>query len=81
MRVSLDIHLLSYMYLYLILFSSFSPLSSSSSSSCELQAPFIHNRIYKPGDLVLGGLFDIHHHSVFPDLSFTSKQQDPICYG
>ena len=74
MRASLDKHLLP----YLLLFSSFSPLSSS--SSCELQAQFNRNRIYKPGDLVLGAVFDIHLSSVFPDLSFTSEQQDPICY-
>ena len=79
MRASLDIQLLS--YLYLILFSSFSPLSSSPSSSCELQAQFNLNRIYKDGDFILGGLFDIYLSSVFPGLSFTSKPQDPTCYG
>ena len=80
MRPSLDIHLLSYLYLTLILFSSFSALSSSP-SSCELQAQFNLNRIYKEGDFVLGGLFYITLYPVFPELSFNSKPQDPTCYG
>ena len=76
MRASLDIHMLPYMYLML-----FSSLSCSASSSCELQAQFKFNRIYKAGDFILGGLFAIHFSSVFPELSFTSKQQDLTCYG
>ena len=75
MGVSLDIRVLLYLSF------SFSPLTSSSSSRCELQAPFNLNRIYEPGDLVLGAVFDIHLSSVFPDLSFTSEQQDQVCYG
>ena len=78
MRASLDTHLLS--YLYLILLSSFYPLSSSASFSCELQEQLNLNRFYKAGDLVLGGLFYIHYSSVLPELSFTSKQQEPTCY-
>ena len=80
MSSSLDTHLLSYMYLTLILFCSFSALSSSS-SSCELQAPFRLNRFYKAGELVLGGLFPVHFSSVFPEQSFTSQQKEPSCYG
>ena len=75
MRAFLDIHLFSFM----TLFSSFS-LSSSSSSSCELQAQFNLNRMYKTGDVLLGGLFFIHYTSVFPEQSFTSKEQDPTCW-
>ncbi|XP_034083749.1 extracellular calcium-sensing receptor-like [Gymnodraco acuticeps] len=37
--------------------------------------------MHKAGDVVLGGLFEIHFFSVFPDLSFTSKPQQPICHG
>ena len=82
MRASLDTHLLSHMmYLNLILFSSFSvSLSSSSSSSCELQAQFNLNRMYKDGDFVLGGLTGFHNTRVYPELSFTSKQE-PTCTG
>ena len=76
MRVSLAVPLFSFM----MLFSSFSPLSASS-SSCELQAQFNLNRIYKAGDFILGGLFDIHSLSVVTELSFTAKQKDPTCYG
>ncbi|KAM8769827.1 extracellular calcium-sensing receptor-like [Acanthopagrus schlegelii] len=37
--------------------------------------------MHKAGDVVLGGLFEIHFFSVFPDLSFTSEPQQPTCYG
>ena len=78
MRTSLDTLLLS----YLILFSSsFSPLSSSPSSSCALQAQFNLNRMYQPGELVLGGLFPISFSHVSPDMSFPSEPQVPTCYG
>ncbi|XP_018555897.1 LOW QUALITY PROTEIN: extracellular calcium-sensing receptor-like [Lates calcarifer] len=37
--------------------------------------------MHKDGDLVLGGLFRIHFFSIYPDLSFTSEPQQPICHG
>ncbi|KAM9318199.1 extracellular calcium-sensing receptor-like [Pholidichthys leucotaenia] len=37
--------------------------------------------MHKAGDVVLGGLFQIHFFSVFPDLSFTSEPQQPTCNG
>ena len=84
MRSSVDTkHVFSHVYLSLTMLSFFSPLSSCSPSSsfCELQAQFDLNRIFKAGDFVLGGLFYIHSSAVFPELSFTSKQLDPTCYG
>ena len=80
MRASLDTHLLSYLNLTLILFSSFSVLSSSSSSFCELQEQLHFNSFHKAGDFVLGGLFPIHNTDDFLDLTFTSKTPlDPNC--
>ena len=71
---------LSFLHLTLILPSSFSALSSS--SPCELQAQlYTLNRMYKDGDFILGGLFDIYLSPVFPELSFSFKPQDPDCYG
>nr|XP_012771594.1 extracellular calcium-sensing receptor-like [Maylandia zebra] len=35
----------------------------------------------KSGDLILGGLFEVHFFSIFPDLSFTSEPQQPTCHG
>nr|XP_040034245.1 extracellular calcium-sensing receptor-like [Gasterosteus aculeatus aculeatus] len=37
--------------------------------------------MHKAGDVVLGGLFEIHFFSVFPDLSFTSEPQEPTCHS
>ncbi|XP_031152319.1 extracellular calcium-sensing receptor-like [Sander lucioperca] len=37
--------------------------------------------MHKAGDVVLGGVFEIHFFSVFPDQSFISEPQEPTCYG
>ena len=83
MRSSLhiDTHLLSYLYLTLILFSALSSSPSSSSSSCESQAPFDLNRFSKAGDVILGGLFPINFEYFQPELHFTSKPKPLHCYG
>uniref|UniRef100_A0A8D3CXG3 G-protein coupled receptors family 3 profile domain-containing protein n=1 Tax=Scophthalmus maximus TaxID=52904 RepID=A0A8D3CXG3_SCOMX len=31
------------------------------------------NGMHKPGDVILGGLFEVHYTSVFPELTFTSE--------
>uniref|UniRef100_A0A8D3DA86 G-protein coupled receptors family 3 profile domain-containing protein n=1 Tax=Scophthalmus maximus TaxID=52904 RepID=A0A8D3DA86_SCOMX len=50
-------------------------------SSCRLQGKFRLNGMHKAGDMVLGGLFQIHFFSAYPDLSFTSEPQHPTCHG
>ncbi|XP_070826713.1 extracellular calcium-sensing receptor-like [Chaetodon trifascialis] len=37
--------------------------------------------MHKAGDVILGGLFQVHFFSVFPDLSFISEPQPPTCSG
>ncbi|XP_074496909.1 extracellular calcium-sensing receptor-like [Sebastes fasciatus] len=37
--------------------------------------------MHRAGDVVLGGLFNIHFFSVFPDLSFTSEPKQPTCHS
>ncbi|XP_070826910.1 extracellular calcium-sensing receptor-like [Chaetodon trifascialis] len=37
--------------------------------------------MHKPGDVVLGGLFEVHYGSVFPEWTFTSEPQQPTCKG
>ncbi|XP_041796789.1 extracellular calcium-sensing receptor-like [Chelmon rostratus] len=37
--------------------------------------------MHKAGDVVLGGLFQVHFFSVVPDLSFTSEPQPTTCKG
>uniref|UniRef100_A0A4W6FBQ6 G-protein coupled receptors family 3 profile domain-containing protein n=1 Tax=Lates calcarifer TaxID=8187 RepID=A0A4W6FBQ6_LATCA len=70
-------------FLLFLLYSYFSSAVSSPiySTSCQLQRQFHLNGMHKDGDLVLGGLFRIHFFSIYPDLSFTSEPQQPICHG
>ncbi|XP_036440558.1 vomeronasal type-2 receptor 1-like [Colossoma macropomum] len=35
--------------------------------------------MYQDGDLILGGLFEVHFLTVFPELSFTSEPEQPYC--
>uniref|UniRef100_UPI0037E742E6 extracellular calcium-sensing receptor-like n=1 Tax=Semicossyphus pulcher TaxID=241346 RepID=UPI0037E742E6 len=37
--------------------------------------------MHMPGDVVLGGLFEVHYSSIFPELSFTSEPNQPRCQG
>ncbi|XP_033487963.2 extracellular calcium-sensing receptor-like [Epinephelus lanceolatus] len=82
MSVLLDINL--FFLLYFILFYSYifsvmpTPLFST---SCQLLGQFHLNGMHKAGDVVLGGLFQVHFFSVFPDLSFTSEPQQPSCHS
>ncbi|XP_049432618.1 extracellular calcium-sensing receptor-like [Epinephelus fuscoguttatus] len=82
MSAFLDINLFLLMYFML----SYSHCSSAIpspfySTSCQLLGQFHLNGMHKAGDVVLGGLFQVHFFSVFPDLSFTSKPQHPTCHS
>ncbi|XP_045929862.1 extracellular calcium-sensing receptor-like [Micropterus dolomieu] len=37
--------------------------------------------MHKPGDVVMGGMFEVHFTSVFPEQTFTSEPQQPSCTG
>ncbi|XP_063348605.1 extracellular calcium-sensing receptor-like [Pelmatolapia mariae] len=37
--------------------------------------------MHKSGDVILGGLFQVHFFSSVADLSFTSQPQQPTCHG
>ncbi|XP_031612236.2 extracellular calcium-sensing receptor-like [Oreochromis aureus] len=37
--------------------------------------------MHKPGDVILGGLFEVHYSSVFPKRTFTSEPDQPSCHG
>ncbi|XP_056230599.1 extracellular calcium-sensing receptor-like [Seriola aureovittata] len=79
MRALLDTTLVLPMLLYSCLSSAAS--SPLYSSSCRLQRRFHLNGMRKPGDVVLGGLFEMHFGPIYPDLSFTSEPQQPDCHG
>ncbi|TWW77098.1 Extracellular calcium-sensing receptor [Takifugu flavidus] len=48
---------------------------------CRLRRQFDLNGMHKPGDMILGGLFEVHYTSVFPDLTFTSEPNQLVCQG
>uniref|UniRef100_A0A8C4H0Z3 G-protein coupled receptors family 3 profile domain-containing protein n=2 Tax=Dicentrarchus labrax TaxID=13489 RepID=A0A8C4H0Z3_DICLA len=83
MEAFLDTYILLCVYLISVCvsFSSLYFASSSFPSSCKLRKKFNLNEVHKPGDVVLGGLFEVHYSSVFPERTFTSEPQQPICKG
>ncbi|MFT7819347.1 uncharacterized protein LOC108924621 [Arapaima gigas] len=58
-------------------FSSYS--ATVPNITCHPWGRFRLNEMYRPGDVVFGGLFDVHYLTVFPDLSFTSEPEQPRC--
>uniref|UniRef100_A0A665UN65 G-protein coupled receptors family 3 profile domain-containing protein n=1 Tax=Echeneis naucrates TaxID=173247 RepID=A0A665UN65_ECHNA len=73
-----DINLLLLVLCFYFSSASFSPRYST---SCQLQGQFHLNGMHKAGDVIIGGLFQIHFFSTHPDLSYTSEAQQPTCYG
>uniref|UniRef100_A0A3B4G9A5 Extracellular calcium-sensing receptor-like n=1 Tax=Pundamilia nyererei TaxID=303518 RepID=A0A3B4G9A5_9CICH len=69
------------LFILMYCYFSFTAASSLSSSSCHSRGQFHLNSMQKSGDLILGGLFEVHFFSIFPDLSFTSEPQQPTCHG
>lgn len=71
------------LFLLMLSYCSFSSAVSSPlySTSCRLQGQFYLNGMHKAGDVILGGLFQIHFFSSYPDLYYTSKPQEPTCHG
>ncbi|XP_059420286.1 extracellular calcium-sensing receptor-like [Carassius carassius] len=47
--------------------------------TCQLQGRFRLNGVYQDGDVILGGLFDVHLFTVFPELSFRKEPDPPYC--
>ncbi|KAL1256608.1 hypothetical protein QQF64_012153 [Cirrhinus molitorella] len=72
MWISLNI----YLYLSLNYISAASILKPD---SCQLQGRFRLNGMYKDGDVILGGLFEVHLFTVFPELSFKTEPDPPYC--
>ncbi|XP_061638426.1 extracellular calcium-sensing receptor-like [Phyllopteryx taeniolatus] len=79
MGLFLDKHFFSCLLLTHFSLSSLS--SSSNSTSCKLRRHFQVNEVHQPGDVVLGGLFEVHFKSVFPEQTFTSEPRQPRCQG
>uniref|UniRef100_A0A8C4SFX5 G-protein coupled receptors family 3 profile domain-containing protein n=1 Tax=Erpetoichthys calabaricus TaxID=27687 RepID=A0A8C4SFX5_ERPCA len=61
-------------FLYLI-FSAF----ALKDPSCTIQEKFDLNGLYKKGDIMLGGIFEISYKAVPPEVTFTSKPEPWKC--
>ncbi|XP_021328992.2 extracellular calcium-sensing receptor [Danio rerio] len=66
-----------YLYLSLNYICAHSILRTS--DSCRLQRRFHLNGMYKDGDVILGGLFQVHFFTVFPEQSFRTEPEPPFC--
>ncbi|KAK2912394.1 hypothetical protein Q8A73_006507 [Channa argus] len=49
--------------------------------SKQLRRKFMLNGMHQPGDVILGGLFEVHYTSVFPELTFTTEPNQLMCLG
>uniref|UniRef100_A0A672Z8I6 G-protein coupled receptors family 3 profile domain-containing protein n=1 Tax=Sphaeramia orbicularis TaxID=375764 RepID=A0A672Z8I6_9TELE len=47
-------------------------VSSSLPSFCKLRRQFHLNSMHKAGDVILGGLFEVHYTAIFPEWTFTT---------
>ncbi|XP_058608204.1 extracellular calcium-sensing receptor-like [Onychostoma macrolepis] len=62
-----------------LFFNGISAASVLTSDTCQLQGRFRLNSMYQDGDVILGGLFQVHFFTVFPDLSFKTEPEPPYC--
>ncbi|XP_028649069.1 extracellular calcium-sensing receptor-like [Erpetoichthys calabaricus] len=53
----------------------------ASEPSCKVQGTFQLNSLYKKGDIMLGGIFEISTKTIVPDLSFQMKPGQWRCDG
>uniref|UniRef100_A0A8C2CG86 G-protein coupled receptors family 3 profile domain-containing protein n=1 Tax=Cyprinus carpio TaxID=7962 RepID=A0A8C2CG86_CYPCA len=51
----------------------------ASSGTCKLQGHFTLNGMYKDGDFLIGGLFEVQYLKAFPELSFRMEPKLPHC--
>ncbi|XP_067275456.1 extracellular calcium-sensing receptor-like [Pseudorasbora parva] len=68
--------------LNICLYLSFNCISAASivrPDNCQLQGHFKLNGMYQDGDVILGGLFEVHFFTVFPELSFKTEPESPYC--
>ncbi len=66
--------------LYICLYISCTFVSATFISNfCQIQGHFKLNGMYQDGDIIIGGLFEVQHLKVFPELSFRMEPEQPKC--
>lgn len=66
--------------LNICLYLSFTFVSATFiSDSCQIQGHFKLNGMYQGGDFIIGGLFEVQHLKIFPELSFRMEPEQPKC--
>lgn len=66
--------------LNICLYLSFNYISATFiSDSCQLQGHFKLNGMYQVGDFIIGGLFEVQHLKVFPELTFRTEPELSQC--
>ncbi|XP_062409081.1 extracellular calcium-sensing receptor-like [Sardina pilchardus] len=53
---------------------------SDTSDLCQLQEQFNLPGLHQDGDVIIGGLFEIHMFAFFPEMSFRTKPEQLRCY-
>ncbi|XP_050958533.1 extracellular calcium-sensing receptor-like [Labeo rohita] len=62
-----------------LLFNCITAASIFRSGTCQLQRRFRLNGVYQDGDVILGGLFEVHFFTMFPEQSFRIEPEEPYC--
>ncbi|XP_073785882.1 extracellular calcium-sensing receptor isoform X1 [Danio rerio] len=47
--------------------------------ACQLQGRFRLNGMYQDGDVILGGMFEAHFFTLYPELTFRTEPAPPYC--
>ncbi|XP_039609128.1 extracellular calcium-sensing receptor-like [Polypterus senegalus] len=69
-----------YIYIFIYPFLTMNALSATSlEPTCNIKEQFEMQGLYKKGDIIIGGIFEVSFKAILPDLSFHSKPERWKC--